>query len=414
MRVLLMSYRGNPYCGGQGIYLFYLTRELAKLGVKIDILVGPPYPDPLDEWGKTYKVENLNIWSVRTRHLPLEKLKKIYSPFNFLDYLLTRFHIFSEMQTFSFRAFFLIKKILKKKKYDLIHDIQSLGWGLLPLKLFGIPIITTVHHPLTKDREADLMVDKSLWEKITTLLFYPLGMQSFVIKKLNRVITSFEAGVEELHKAFKINKKKISVVYNGLDVEAFQNNGQPREENSLLFVGNTEDHKKGLIFLFQALQMLPNQVTLTIVDEGPPAKITAQNLIKKFNLEHRVFFTGKVDQLKLIHLYSTKTILVMSSLYEGFGLPAAEAMACQTPVVATKVGALKEVVPEGAGLLVPDKDPQALKEAILKLLNDKELRTKMGLKGREHVTQNFSWTVAAQKTLDVYQEVIKKHRGNLK
>ena len=127
MRVLILGYRGNPYCGGQGIYIYNLSRELAKLGVKVDVMVGPPYPDPLEEWATVYKIENLNMWSIKTKDIPYEKLKRIFSPWNFVDYILTRLHMFPEMETFSFRAFFALEKILKTKRYDLIHDIQSLG-----------------------------------------------------------------------------------------------------------------------------------------------------------------------------------------------------------------------------------------------------------------------------------------------
>ncbi|HPD76854.1 MAG TPA: glycosyltransferase family 4 protein [Spirochaetota bacterium] len=410
MRVLISGYRGNPYCGGQGIYIYNLSRELAKLGVEVDVMVGPPYPDPLEEWATVYKIENLNIWSIKTKDIPYEKLVRIFSPWNFADYILTRLHMFPEMETYSFRAFFALKKILKEKRYDIIHDIQSLGWATVPMKGYGIPIVTTVHHPLTKDREADLMGNFGLWDKTTTILFYPLVMQSFVIKRLDRVITSFREGITELNKAFGVKPEKVSVVYNGMDVDLFQNTGEPREENALLFVGNTEDSKKGLIYLFEAMTMLPENVTLTIVDDGPPKKMTAADMIKKFNLSHRVKFTGKLSYEALVSLYSRKTILVMSSLFEGFGLPAVEAMACKTPVVVTTAGSLKEVVTEDCGILVPPKDPVALKDAILKLLSDSELRKKMGENGRRRAVENFSWPVAAKNTLKVYEDVIREFR----
>lgn len=413
MRVLILGYRGNPYCGGQGIYIYNLSKELAKLGVKVDVMVGPPYPDPLEEWATVHKIENLNMWSIKTKDIPLEKLKRIFSPWNFLDYILTRLHMFPEMETFSFRAFFALEKILKTKRYDLIHDIQSLGWATVPMKGYGIPIVTTVHHPLTKDREADLQRNWGFWDKTTTILFYPLVMQGFVIRRLDRIITSFKEGVDELQKAFRVKKERVSVVYNGMDVEMFQNTGEPREENALLFVGNTEDTKKGLVYLFEAMTLLPEYVTLTIVDDGPPKKMTAGDLIKKYNLGHRVKFTGKLSYDQLVSIYSRKTILVMSSLFEGFGLPAVEAMSCQTPVVVTTSGSLKEVVSPECGILVPPKDPVALKDAIMKLLKNKKMREKMGKAGRKWAVENFSWPVAAKNTLEVYKDVIKEYRSRV-
>jgi len=411
MRVLILGYRGNPYCGGQGIYIYNLSRELAKLGVTVDVMVGPPYPDPLEEWATVHKIENLNMWSIKTKDIPYEKLIRLFSPWNFLDYILTRLHMFPEMETFSFRSFFALEKILQHKKYDLIHDIQSLGWATVPMKGYGIPIVSTVHHPLTKDREADLQRNWGFWDKTTTILFYPLVMQGFVIRRIDRVITSFKEGVDELQKAFRVKRERVSVVYNGMDVDMFQNTGEPREENALLFVGNTEDTKKGLVYLFEAMTMLPEEVTLTIVDDGPPKKMTAGDLIKKYNIGHRVKFTGKLSYDQLVSIYSRKTILVMSSLFEGFGLPAVEAMSCQTPVVVTTSGSLKEVVSPDCGILVPPKDPAALKDAIMKLLKNKKMREKMGKNGRKWAVDNFSWPVAAKNTLEVYKDVIKEYRS---
>ena len=411
MRVLIVGYRGNPYCGGQGIYIYNLSKELAKLGAEVDVIVGPPYPDPLEEWATVYKIENLNMWSIKTKDIPLEKLKRIFSLWNFADYVLTRLHMFPEMETFSFRTFFALKKILKTKRYDIIHDIQSLGWATVPMKGYGIPIVTTVHHPLTKDREADLMGNRGLWDKTTTILFYPLVMQSFVIRRLDRVITSFREGIDELQKAFGVKRERVSVVYNGMDVDMFQNTGEKREENALLFVGNTEDSKKGLVYLFEAMTMLPENITLTIVDDGPPKKMSAADMIKKYNLGHRVKFTGKLSYDALVSIYSRKTILVMSSLFEGFGLPAVEAMSCKTPVVVTTSGSLKEVVSPDCGILVPPKDPVALKEGILKLLGDKKLREKMGENGRKWAVENFSWPVAAKNTFEVYKDVVREYRS---
>ncbi len=411
MRVLIVGYRGNPYCGGQGIYIYNLSKELAKLGAEVDVIVGPPYPDPLEGWATVYKIENLNIWSIKTKDIPPEKLNRIFSPWNFADYVLTRLHMFPEMETFSFRTFFALKKILKTKRYDIIHDIQSLGWATVPMKGYGIPIVTTVHHPLTKDREADLMGNRGLWDKTTTVLFYPLVMQSFVIRRLDRVITSFREGIDELQKAFGVKRERVSVVYNGMDVDMFQNTGEQREENALLFVGNTEDSKKGLVYLFEAMTMLPENITLTIVDDGPPKKMTAADMIKKYNLGHRVKFTGKLSYDALVSMYSRKTILVMSSLFEGFGLPAVEAMSCKTPVVVTTSGSLKEVVSPDCGVLVPPKDPAALKDGILKLLGDKKLRERMGENGRKWAVENFSWPVAAKNTLEVYKDVVREYRS---
>jgi len=191
-----------------------------------------------------------------------------------------------------------------------------------------------------------------------------------------------------------------------MDIEAFQNTGVRREPRTILFVGNTEDHKKGLVYLIEALSLLPEDITLTIVDEGPPKKLTAAKHIKKYNVGNRVTFTGKVPLEQLVNLYSSKSILVMSSLYEGFGLPAAEAMACKTAVVVTDAGSLSEVVDKNTGIIVKPQSAIALKEGIMKLFNDDSLRKKMGVLGRKRCEDNFSWPAAAKNTLKVYEEIV--------
>jgi glycosyltransferase involved in cell wall biosynthesis len=157
------------------------------------------------------------------------------------------------------------------------------------------------------------------------------------------------------------------------------------------------------------MTMLPEHVTLTIVDDGPPKKLTAWELIQKFNIKHRVKFTGKLSAAELVSIYSRKTILVMSSLFEGFGLPAVEAMSCKTPVVVTTAGSLKEVVTPDCGILVEPQNPAALKDGIMKLLKNKKLREQMGKCGRKRAVENFSWPVAAGNTLEVYKDVIKEY-----
>jgi len=198
------------------------------------------------------------------------------------------------------------------------------------------------------------------------------------------------------------------MVYNGLDADFFQaGNEEAKRPNSLLFVGNTDDPKKGILYLLQALALLPQTVSLTIVDQGLPHKTYAPELVRKLGLTSRVAFAGKVSATALRQLYITSEAVVVPSLYEGFGLPAAESMACGTPVVASRAGALPEVVGEdGAGILVPARDSQALAQALLQLLQDDQRRKIMGRAGRQRVENFFTWGKVAARTVEVYQELL--------
>jgi glycosyltransferase involved in cell wall biosynthesis len=407
MKICLFCYRGNPYCGGQGVYLYFLSRELVRMGHSLTILVGRPEPWPMP-WAKTILVENLNLWGVRKNIISPSAPWRILRPLNFFEFSVTRLGFFPEMLIFSIRALQLLKKTGSGSSFDIFHDVQSLGYGLLLMRRFRRPLVTTVHHPLTIDLQASLERDRNFREKYYTVVFYPVGMQRRVIQRCDRVLTSSQETAREIQRAFGVSPDRIRMVYNGLDADFFQpGNGELRRPNSLLFVGNTDDSKKGIFYLLKALTLLPEEITLTIVDQGMPHKTYAPQLAQQLGLAHRVTFTGKVSGEVLRQLYTSAAAVILPSIYEGFGLPAAESMACGTPVIATRAGALPEVVGEGgAGIFVPARDPGALAQAVREVLRDPERREKMGVAGRQRVEKLFTWKRVAERTFEVYRELL--------
>ncbi len=407
MKICLLSYRGNPYCGGQGVYLYFLSRELARMGHSLTILVGPPEPWPMP-WAQTIPLESLNLWGVRKNFIPPAAPWRIFRPLNFFEFSATRFGFFPEMLIFSIRALRIIEKIFRRQAFDVFHDVQSLGYGLLLLKQFQRPLVTTVHHPLTIDFQHSLERDRNFKEKYYTVVFYPVGMQRRVIRHCDRVLTSSEETALEIQRAFGVPGDKIRNVANGLDTDFFRpGNGKSKIPKRLLFVGNTDDPKKGVLYLLQAMTHLPEKVTLAIVDDGAPFKAYAPELVQKMGLTRRVTFTGKISAEDLREHYTSAQVTVVPSLYEGFGLPAAESMACGTPVVATRSGALPEVVGEdAAGILVPTRDFQALARAIERILEDGPGREEMGKAGRHRVERLFSWRSVAERTVQAYKELL--------
>jgi len=407
MNICLLSYRGNPYCGGQGVYLYFLSRELARMGHSPTVLVGPPDPWPMP-WARTLSVESLNLWGVRKNFLPPAAPWRIFRPLNFFEFAATRFGFFPEMLIFSLRSVRALQRILSRESFQVFHDVQSLGYGLLLVKKFRRPLVTTVHHPLTIDFQHSLERDRNFKEKYYTVVFYPLGMQGRVIRRCDRVLTSSRETARQIEKSFRVSRDRIRNVANGLDTEFFRpGNGISRESNRVLFVGNTDDAKKGARYLLEAMTLLPQKVSLTIVDEGAPFKTYAPDLVRKFGIRSRVKFTGKLSSEDLRREYHSAQITVVPSLYEGFGLPAAESMACGTPVVATSAGALPEVVGEdGTGVLVPPRDARALAMAIRQVLEDGGQRERMAKAGRERVENLFSWRKVAERTVEVYKELL--------
>jgi glycosyltransferase involved in cell wall biosynthesis len=411
MKIGLLSYRGNPYCGGQGIYLTYLANELVKLGHEVHVLVGPPWPLYL-QGANMHKIENFNFFGKKTDFLPPGNPFKIFSPLHFYEYASSRFGIFPEIKAFSFRAFFKLAELSRQHKFDILHDNQCLGYGMLLWKSLGVPVVSTLHHPLSIDRSTWFEQPSNLKQKIYRVLYYPLVMQKIVSNRLDRIITVSHDSAREITHAFGVPPEKISVVYNGLDSEEFAPiPGIPKKPRSLIFVGNSEDRKKGLLYLLQALAYLPDDITLTVVDGGAPRRSFATMLTEKYKIVHRVRFTGKINSGDLIRYYCRAEIAVVPSLYEGFGFPAAEAMACELPVISSTAGALPEVVGnDGAALLVPPRDARAIADAVLSLIDNPDLRHRLGKAARERVLRLFTWENAARQMVEVYQEVMDAHR----
>lgn len=394
------------FCGGQGVYLYYLTRAMAERGHEVTVIVGPPYPSEMP-WAEVHHEINHHFWGWHREFLPKTNPFHIFQPLNFLEYIYRRIGFFPEPMAFSVRAFRTLGKIMRKKSFDLVHDVQSLGYGLIPMRWTGAPVISTIHHPLTIDLRASInQPGKSFFDVMGSVEFYPVLMQAMVARRLDAIITSTEAGRKELIAGYRIKPDRIRILGNGLDVNHFrQLPSIERDPDLLLFVGYVDGPQKGFYYLLQALKMLPEKVRLLAVDE--PNRWWAPAWVKELGLEGRVKFTGKLSDEELLKCYSRAAVTVMPSLYEGFGLPAAEALCCGSAVVATNAGALPEIVLDGkTGKLVPPADHKALADAIGSFLGDETSRRTMANAGREHVVERYSWETIAEKTEAVYEEIL--------
>jgi glycosyltransferase involved in cell wall biosynthesis len=388
----------------------YVARELAKLGHQVHAIVGPPYPFPIE--GVTYHyIDNHNYFNIKDFVKP-DKPFATLQPLNFYEFMASKFGIFPEIESFSIRAYCKLRELLKTHHFDIIHDNQCLGYGFLLIKQFGIPFVSTIHHPLTIDRSTWFEYPSSFFLKTKRILYYPLVMQKYVANKMDMIITVSHDSAKEIYNAFGVPLEKQRVVYNGMDSSIFYPIKTQKRPNSLIFVGNVEDRKKGVIYMLKALTLTKHKVHLTIVDGGAPNRNYVPKWIDKFNLNDRITFTGKIPLDKLVKLYAQTQIALCPSLYEGFGFPAAEAMACELPVIAATGGALPEVVGQHmkTGILVPPRDPYALAEAIDYLIEHPQVRDRIGKAARERVLKTFTWENAAKQMVKVYQEAIDAHR----
>jgi glycosyltransferase involved in cell wall biosynthesis len=419
LKICLLCYRGNKYCGGQGIYLYYLARALKQLGHEVDLIVGPPYPD-VPEGVRVHKLDSLNLYDRRHDGRSLFDYNRPYdlmTPFNLFEFGGTKLGMFPEIFTFSLKAYLKIRELaLSGHRFDVIHDNQCLAYGLLWMKTLGIPVVATIHHPLPIDTRAELAQTTSAWQRFRQLILYPPFMQGIVSRRLDAVITDSESSANEIRREFRVADDKLHIAYCGVDTQVFRNgNGHHAKDGNghgrLIVVGRTSDRKKGILFLLKALHILKGhgvKVKLTVVDKVELNETYAPDLMKRFDIEDMVTFTGRVTNDELVQHYSSSDIAITASVYEGFGLPAAEAMSCSVPVITTSAGALPEVVGSdgSCGVLVPPEDPDALADAIRRLLADSDLRRKLAAAGRQRIEEMFTWEACARRCVEVYESVI--------
>jgi len=413
MKVCFLLHQGKMDSGGQGIYLHYITREVAALGHEVHVIAGPPYPE-LAPGITMDKIETFNLFEVygtlNFNFFHARHPREFFRPLNFYEVATTRMGMFSAMSAFSMRAFDRLHDLQRERRFDIIHDVQVLGYGTLLTKMMGMPVVANVHHPLAVDRKNAVLQAKGIREKIRWIRFYPFWMQHIVMRRMDRIITGSHKSAASVQEEFKCPPSHIQVIHDGVDVDIFKPlDDVEKTPNEILFVGNSEDRNKGARYLIEAMSLLRDDtdLKLTFVDKPKGSLMMVPSLVRKYGLGTRVTFTGRVPREQLVRLYNRAQILVSPSLYEGFGLPAAEAQSCGTPVVSTTAGALPEVVGHGeTGILVPPGDAPALADAIRRLMADADLRKRMGAAGRERMTSRFTWRETARKTVELYEEVL--------
>ncbi len=405
----MLTYRGNPFCGGQGVYVGALARELARQGHEVHCISGPPYLD--EQPGVTvHRVGGLQLYDGNGHYPPPQNPLLSLAPLNVYDKAAFHAGVFSEMTSFSVRALLLLRRLMAHHAFDVIHDNQSLGWGLLPIKALGVPLLATIHHPLTVDRQRGFEPPTSFARQWSKILFYPILMQGFVARRLPRVVTVSHAAARSIERDFGVAPDRISVIYNGVDTARFRPLPKIRRKpGRVLFVGNIEDPNKGGAYLLRAMAMLKRPARLEIVTGGIAEPQAFAATLRDLGIAERVNVHYRLTGDALTEMYASAQVAVSPSIFEGFGFPAAEAMACGLPLVAASGGALPEVVGD-AGITVPVRDPAALAVAIDRLLGDAPLRKRLGVAGRKRVVERFQWPAAASQLADVYRQMVGAHR----
>jgi glycosyltransferase involved in cell wall biosynthesis len=406
LRIALLSYRSKPHSGGQGIYVRALSRELIGLGHHVEVFSGQPYPE-LEDGVALTRLPSLDLYR-EPDPFRTPRLSEFRDWVDVAEWATMCTAGFPEPLTFSLRA---ARHLLPRAaEFDVVHDNQSLGWGLLQLVRAGLPTVATVHHPVAIDRQLELAAAQTLRRKLTLRRWYAFtGMQARVVRRLDGVTTVSENSRADIATHMGLSPAGVEVIPVGIDPAEFTPPpaGQARDTDSILVITSADVALKGLVHLLEALAKLRTErpVRLTVVGSaraGGPAEAALDRL----SLRDAVRFTGPVPEAELVDLLQRATVVAIPSLYEGFSLPAIEAMACATPLVTTDAGALPEVVGSKAGLRVRAGDVGELTAALQLVLDSPSLAEQLGRAGRRRVLENYTWRATAQRTADWYAEVL--------
>jgi glycosyltransferase involved in cell wall biosynthesis len=408
LRIALLGYRSQPYGGGQGVYLRYLSKALVELGHSVDVISGPPYPH-LDERVRLIEIPSLDLFengllSLRPRHLR--------SMSNVIEWTSKLTGGFAEPYTFGRRAAKYLRE--HRDEYDLVHDNQSLSYGMLDIQAMGIPLVTTLHHPITSDLRIALGAAKNWRERLLIRRWHSfLNMQKKVVKKLRNIVTVSDCSRQDIARDFGLQPAGISLVHNGIDTQVFRPLPDiERNPLRLMATCSADAPLKGLRYLLRAYAQLLRDwpdLELLLVSKPNPGGATEQ-LVRKLGIADRVRFVNGISTEQMVRYYAEASIAVVPSVYEGFGLPAGEAMACGVPVVSTDGGALPEVVGD-AGVIVPAKNVDALAQAIDDLLRNPDKRADLGARGKQRIDDTFCWNVCAREMTDYYRQVLSNENG---
>jgi glycosyltransferase involved in cell wall biosynthesis len=408
VRIALLSYRSKEHCGGQGVYVRQLSRGLAELGHQVEVFSGQPYPEDLDPRVRLTKVPSLDVFSRPDLKLP--PFRELGDRYDRLEWLTTATGCFAEPLAFSLRAAHLLLGE-RAGEFDVVHDNQCLGYGLLRLHRSGVPLVTTIHHPISRDRRVELDAATGR-RKLSVARWYGfVRMQARVSRRLPVLLGVSDAATADTVADFRIPAGRFRVVPLGVDTDLFRppSGGAQRVPGRIVAIASADKPLKGVAHLLDAVAKLrvDRDVELQLVSALEPGGPTERR-IEELGLADAVTVRSGLTEVELAGLLASAEIMCVPSLYEGFSLPTVEALACGTPVVASRAGALPEVVGEDGACarLVEPGDPDALATTLGELFDSPAERARLGIAGRARALERFGWTSVARATAEAYQQAI--------
>jgi MMP alpha-(1->4)-mannosyltransferase len=402
LRIALVSYRSKPHVGGQGIYLRHLSRELSGLGHHVEVFSGQPYPE-LDPGPVLRTVPSLDLYRepdpFRTpRPSEFRDWVDVY------EYLVMCTGAFPEPLTFSLRA----RRILLTRRgdFDLVHDNQVLAYGLAGLRRAGLPLVTSIHHPISVDRRIELAQARGLSRLSKRRWYSFVRMQARVARRCGPILTASQSSADDICRDFKVAPGSVRVIPLGVDTRLFHPRPGPRVPGRLVAVASADSPIKGVATLLRAVAKLATERDVHLVVVGKPAPGgPTEKLVGELALADRVRFVHGIAHAELAELTASAEVAVVPSLYEGFSLPAVEHMASGTPLVASRTGALPEVTGDAAVLVEPG-DPEELAATLRGLLDSPGRRARLADGAWRRVQERFAWPAVARATVAEYRAAI--------
>ncbi|MCP9274654.1 glycosyltransferase family 4 protein [Mycolicibacterium arenosum] len=402
MRIALLSYRSKTHCGGQGVYVRHLSRGLVELGHDVEVFSGPPYPGGLDPRVTLTEVPSLDLYR-EPDPFRIPRPSEIHDRIDLLELLGTWTAAFPEPKTFCMR----MARILAERRddFDVVHDNQSLGTGLLDIAAVGLPVVATVHHPITRDKVLDVAAAK-WWRKPLVRRWYGFAeMQKDVARRIPELLTVSSTSAADIADDFAVSPDQLHVVPLGVDTELFKPAGD-RVRNRVIAIASADVPLKGVNHLLHAVARLrvERDLDVQLISKLEPNGPT-EKLIAELGISDIVHISSGISDGELAELLASSEVACIPSLYEGFSLPAVEAMASGTPIVASRAGALPEVVGvdgECARLVTPG-DVDDLTRVLGDLLDSPLELRRLGAAGRRRAVDVFSWESVAAQTVSVYE-----------
>ena len=377
MKILLVNHEIPPYGGGAGQATYNIAKRLVAIGNDVSILTAK-YGDE-----KKYEVvDRIKVYRV----LSCRKSVHENSAFGVVMFL--------------FFGFLKYVQLVRKKDFDAVHTFFTVPSGLIAYcgkKLFGRNYIVNL-------RGADVPgYDPYKWT-----FFHRFSRKLVAVIWRNAdCVVALSKGLANI--ARETVDMDFKVIYNGVDTDVFypiKKTGKIGKVIRLVSVSRIVE-RKGLQYLVEALSDIRAggdfDFELTIAGVGEYLE-ELKSIAHEFGLDEKIKFVGYVNNKSLVRLYNLSDIFVLPSLTESFGIVFAEAMACGLPVIGTTVGGIPEVVVDGKnGILVPPRDVDSLRAAILKLAKDKGLRKKMSRNNLDRVREKFNWCKVAEQFSEVYR-----------